>query len=171
MATDRAKALDTQRRWRERHRDAERIRGRIKYYKSIGLSPEEAQELGRQRHTLKGAWTPDDKLEYVRSYRARVRAKVVALYGSRCACCGETNPALLTFDHINNDGKKDRNRYRAIGASFYNSLLREKRADVQLLCWNCNCVKMHYAPGSCRPHPLRPITEHWYFQEKASCVV
>ena len=80
-----------------------------------------------------------------RAYARRCRLAALQLYGNRCACCGEATEQFLTFDHINNNGKSD--RQSAVG--LYRRLLREQPKDIQILCWNCNCAKGKY--GIC-PH-------------------
>ena len=34
--------------------------------------------------------------------------RVLDHYGRACSCCGETEPAFLTIDHVNNDGAEHR---------------------------------------------------------------
>src|ERR1039458_4628209 len=42
---------------------------------------------------------------YSRKVRANTKALTFAAYGGyECKCCGETEKAFLTIDHINNDG-------------------------------------------------------------------
>ncbi len=56
-----------------------------------------------------------------RSARATARCRklksdyaplVWAHYGQRCACCGETEPAFLAIDHVNNDGNVHRKKVK-----------------------------------------------------------
>ncbi len=75
------------------------------------------------------------------------REKALIMYGGKCNCCGETEYKFLCFDHINGGGRKDRDGKSS--NSFYNSLLNNKREDIQILCHNCNMAKGFY--GSC-PH-------------------
>lgn len=75
---------------------------------------------------------------------ARMRDKhdaFIAYGGSFCACCGETEFAFLTLDHINNDGGKER---RAHGRGIYTYGNLRKRGyppGLQVLCMNCNFGK------------------------------
>lgn len=80
--------------------------------------------------------------------RERLRQQVLAAYGGLCACCGESEQAFLTVDHINNDGAEHRENYRG---DFYIWLRRNKfpTDNFQLLCWNCNITK--HRLGRC-PH-------------------
>ncbi len=90
-------------------------------------------------------------LEGGRRRRQRFREKALAAYGGACACCGESEQAFLTIDHMNNDGAKHK---RAIGTStIYPWLCRNGfPPGFQVLCFNCNCAK--YILGEC-PHKRR----------------
>lgn len=74
-------------------------------------------------------------MQYHRGYRA----EMILAYGSRCACCGESEAMFLTLDHINGGGNIER---REIGCPM-SIILRLRRLgwpkeNHQLLCWNCN---------------------------------
>lgn len=74
-------------------------------------------------------------------YRLRIKYEILKMYGNKCKCCGEEEKMFLTIDHINNDGKKDRDeKYNT--HKFYLSLKRNPlRNDLQVLCFNCNLGK------------------------------
>lgn len=89
--------------------------------------------------------------------RANKKFSVMAIYCEgqpRCTCCGEPNIEFLTFDHINNDGAKQRKEihigFKKHGYHFYVWLIKHNFPEgYQVLCWNCNCAKGFY--GYC-PH-------------------
>ena len=64
----------------------------------------------------------------------------------KCACCGESNIAFLSIDHINGRNKTDVDKKgrRLTGSNLY---LKLKKLGFpkgfQVLCYNCNCAK-HY---------------------------
>lgn len=88
------------------------------------------------------------KREYAREYSRKIRKEVLAHYGNKCVCCGETELAFLTFDHINNDGSQHRSKIK--GANIPQWLKRNNfPKDVQILCHNCNSGKEYL--GVC-PH-------------------
>lgn len=74
-----------------------------------------------------------------RRQRTKLRGQVVDAYGGKCACpkCPETNPAFLTLEHINGDGKAHRKK---VGSHTYADLRRRgfPQDGYTLLCWNCN---------------------------------
>ena len=85
----------------------------------------------------------------------RAKAKVRAMYGSVCACCGESEIEFLTIDHINGDGAAHRRalgQTRGMSRTLLRWLLSERRSDIQMLCYNCNCSKR--VSGVC-PHEMR----------------
>lgn len=64
---------------------------------------------------------------------------IFAYYGQLCICCGETERAFLTVDHVNGDGADWRNTGKAnLQALVIAEGFPEK---YQVLCWNCNCAK------------------------------
>lgn len=52
--------------------------------------------------------TPERRAISNATYARRLKLEVLAGYGGKCICCGETHPAFLTVDHINNDGAEHR---------------------------------------------------------------
>lgn len=90
---------------------------------------------------------------YARKHKLKLRETVFSHYGNSCACCGETEPAFLTIDHILNDGKLDRGNSERGGHGLYRKIIREEFPNTyQILCWNCNCGK-HKNNGIC-PHKV-----------------
>lgn len=79
----------------------------------------------------------------------RIRLEALTHYGGVCACCGEVDTRLLTFDHIDGDGHLHR---AEIGTTPLALWLRSNGypAGFQVLCWNCNCGR-HFNGGIC-PH-------------------
>lgn len=79
------------------------------------------------------------------------KAQAVRAYGGKCACCGETEIAFLTFDHVNDDGaehRKSGKMYRRHMARW--AALNGYPKTLQLLCANCNMAKQ-FTPSGC-PH-------------------
>ena len=89
--------------------------------------------------------------DWQRRRNADLRAEALAVYGGRCACCGEDEPIFLDVDHIHNDGAAHR-REVGSGTQVLLSLKRAgwPRGRVQLLCCNCNQGKARNG-GVC-PH-------------------
>lgn len=88
--------------------------------------------------------------------RTGLKAEVMTAYGGQCACCGESRLVFLSLDHINNDGKADRAKYREtktsqFGGHVFYRHLRDLGfpPGLQVLCANCHTAKTHY--GQC-PH-------------------
>jgi hypothetical protein len=83
--------------------------------------------------------------------RQRIRAEVLAAYGTVCACCGEDKQEFLTIDHVNGDGAAERRRIGKEGSAFYKWLKQQgfPPGRYRTLCYNCNCSIGFY--GYC-PH-------------------
>lgn len=63
-------------------------------------------------------------------------------YGSKCACCGETERVFLSIDHVNNDGYQ-RRRQNITNVALYISIIKNGYPDdFQILCHNCNFAKI-----------------------------
>jgi len=79
------------------------------------------------------------------------RIAILAKFGGRCVCCGESTEVFLDVDHVNGGGNKHRKQFRSIHS--YNQFLIEeaKLEDFQILCKNCNYAKFRL--GQC-PHQL-----------------
>lgn len=90
---------------------------------------------------------PERMSELHRAERQRVREDVFNAYGRACACCGITEPAFLTIDHIHGGGRRHR---AAVKRGLYRWLRQQGFPDgYRTLCWNCNAAT-HFQ-GSC-PH-------------------
>lgn len=79
-----------------------------------------------------------------KSGNERLKSQVLGFYGEFCACCGETYRAVLSIDHINEDGAAHR---REIGRNLYRWLVNNGfPSGFQTLCRNCNWAKAY---GGC----------------------
>ena len=97
---------------------------------------------------------------WARRYKNRLRKEIIAGYGGKCKCCGESIFEFLALDHVNNDGAKHRKELFGNKHGYVTSrpvalclwIKRNKYPDtIQLLCHNCNNAKGYY--GYC-PHKL-----------------
>lgn len=131
--------------WRQASAEKERRRRREK--------PQAYLEASRRHY-----WANRDKKNAAkRASKNRMRDAVFAAYGGyRCICCGETEPSMLTLDHVHNDGGADRkNNPRMRGSwQMYEYLISSNfPAGLQVLCYNCNLSK-HRCGGVCA-HKLK----------------
>lgn len=85
------------------------------------------------------------------SYRARIRAEMIAAYGGQCKCCGEKEPSFLQLDHVENDGYLERKIHKT-STKICAALKRRgwPKGRYQLLCANCNFSKQ--MNGGVCPH-------------------
>lgn len=91
---------------------------------------------------------PEAYRAYMRSYHRKQRERVIAHYGAKCACCGETTWEFLSIDHMNGGGTQHK---KEIGAGrLVEWVIRNNfPTEIQILCHNCNQAKGFY--GVC-PH-------------------
>jgi hypothetical protein len=76
---------------------------------------------------------------------------MLAAYGGRCSCCGETETAFLTLEHLNGDGAAHRREVHDAVAD-----LRRRgwpKGEHTVLCMNCNWARR---VGRC-PHEMARV--------------
>lgn len=81
--------------------------------------------------------------------RKAIRAEVIAHYGGRCACCGETEPLFLTIDHMTMNGGEHRRQIKRFDIAYW-LWLNDYPDGFQVLCFNCNTGR--YRNGGRCPH-------------------
>jgi len=103
---------------------------------------------------------------YDRERIAKTKVKVLTHYcGGKphCVCNGEdcchsgpceiTDIRVLTIDHINDGGTKQRKELNASGSLFYRWLVKNNYPEgFQVLCYNCNIVKFARDRQNVRRH-------------------
>lgn len=68
------------------------------------------------------------------------KLKAIQQYGGKCSRCGFEDWRALQFDHISDDGTRDRLRARDSAFGYYDYIMTNT-AKFQLLCGNCNWIK------------------------------
>lgn len=79
-----------------------------------------------------------------RSARQSIRLQVIKKYSNntnKCAICKEPRIEVLDIDHINGDGKIDRNKYITNDLFYRYLLANKKRKNLRVLCRNCNWIE------------------------------
>ena len=113
-----------------------------------GQNPPDSERYCRPCLTKFKLWRNTDKQDAIEHY------------GGICACCGESNQAFLTIDHINGGGTQHRKKNKngsIVGNSVYRWLRKQGYPDGhQVLCFNCNCAKGLY--GQC-PHQTLAVQQ------------
>ena len=95
----------------------------------------EDSRVFRQRH-------PGKVREWSRIAYQRVRQEVLALYGGKCMRCGFADSRALQVDHVNGGGHKEHRSHGAMGV-YKRAILLIGTGEYQLLCANCNWIKVH----------------------------
>lgn len=88
----------------------------------------------------------------VRGRISRLRKEIVQAYGGRCECCGKTEVAVLSIDHVDRKGAIDRKQHGS-GTPFYNYLKKTgfPKDGLRLLCMNC---QFGFRYGKICPHQI-----------------
>src|SRR6266567_2722001 len=90
-------------------------------------------------------WTSGISVEH---WCNTLRLQVLAAYGGKCICCGESTPVFLTIDHVDGGGNAHRESIGGIGGTRLYIWLRRSgfpQTGFQLLCRNCNWAKFAYS--------------------------
>lgn len=130
--------------WRASHSEQINAKRREKFAQSPEKRAERASRQKRWR-----SLNPDISNSIHRHNRIAIRKKVFAMYGNKCACCGESRYEFLTLDHVNGGGNKHREK-----ETYQQLLYRIARDGIspeyRILCSNCNFAFAYsgYCPHS-----------------------
>lgn len=115
--------------------------------------------ISREKAAAYHALHRERRLTTLRDRYEQDKVKVLAHYGSRCACCSEGELLFLTIDHIDNGGYRFRKKNNGSSHNnIYRWLVRNGFPDgYQVLCVNCNQGK-HRNGGVC-PHVSRRFND------------
>lgn len=129
--------------WYRRH--AEELRAKTQAY--YLAHAEERKAYARTYH----AEHRDATLHDMKQRNQRMKFAALEAYGGqRCSCCGETEVAFLTIDHIDGCTAETR-KVQGLGTRFYYWLRRNGYpSGFQVLCFNCNLGRRIHG-GTC-PH-------------------
>ena len=90
----------------------------------------------REQKKISGKIWRDKKLcEY--------KKKAFDKFGAFCSICGFNDPRALHIDHVNEDGNKERSRYRGSSYIKYKRFFEDTTGKYQVLCSNCNMIKSY----------------------------
>lgn len=85
----------------------------------------------------KGTWYREKHLSVQKTYHRKLKQELIAAYGGRCACCGETAFEFLQIDHSNGGGGRHRKTLTVHMAAHLKAEGYPKNG-YRLLCANCN---------------------------------
>lgn len=137
-----------------KHKEKRLLAARKYHHKNRDILNKKRKERHLRNPTLKRG-APYSKEGY-RKNTDKLKSVLMEHYGSKCFCCGENKPLLLTIDHVNSDGKiihrNSTNNNRIGGATLYRKLIKENfPKGIQIACYNCN-IGRHHNNGVCPHH-------------------
>ena len=136
---NRTRQYENNKKWIKDHREQYLQRRKEYRLRKLAEDPNRERKYKPQKH----------------EYGQRVKREVFSHYGKKCFCCGETNMAFLTIDHINNDGHKLKNpgnKRKYVGLILYLWLRKHGYPnDVRIACFNCNIARQNNEGKVC-PH-------------------
>lgn len=109
--------------------------------------------------------TPEKMFVYNNRAKKKIRDAVFSHYGWYCMACKESDPMVLSIDHIHNNGAEHRKQIFGRGKKgrppsgywLYYWLLKNKLPEgFQVLCMNCNTAK-HKNHGVIPPQRFRGV--------------
>ena len=92
------------------------------------------RKLYKERH-------PERLRAGTRAWYQRLKDQVFDLYGRRCAVCGFSDERALELDHVNGGGSDERRHIGTIKI-FQMAIASYEAGKYQILCANCNRIKM-----------------------------
>lgn len=136
-------ACKVSREWRKKNPERVKEVEKAYYHRNKGKKNEQSRAYYRANaEKLKAA--ERDKYHTLR-HEAYMR------YGGyQCACCGESEPAFLCLDHVNNDGYWHRKQVHPRSLPKWLKDQGYPKGMFQVLCYNCNQGK-RINGGTC-PH-------------------
>jgi len=113
-----------------------------------------------EKHRKRGKLLRDD-----------LRREVITHYGSKCACCGESQFEFLTIDHVDGEASVQRMKTgrEPSGCRLYWYLKRNGFPEgYRVLCANCNMAMSIHGqcphgtlPPQMTNHPANPYRKQW----------
>lgn len=79
------------------------------------------------------------------------RSIIIENLGGKCECCGEANSELLTIDHINGGGNKEK-QAGSKGKKYLKKLknMQNIKEIYRCLCYNCNYCLGFWGKCQCK---------------------
>lgn len=134
---------DYQKQWYLERAELLKQRSRERYQKN--------KERHREVQKKWNARNAEKLKQYQREWHQKRRLYCIEQLGGKCACCGESNPAFLAIDHVNNDGHVHRKSVKSHYMIFGFLIRNNFPPGFQVLCHNCNMAKAFL--GKC-PHAV-----------------
>ena len=142
---DPAKAAESHKRYREKHREQLREQDRALYQKNR----EELLRKGKiYREKNKETRNAVDRVSSF-DRRKKIRHAALDHLGGKCVRCGFSDWRGLQIDHVNGNGTKERTDKKSFSAYYKRVMETEPNTVYQVLCANCNQIKRYERMEGC----------------------
>jgi len=136
---DKEKILKRNKVWRENNREKARLETKLWYEKNKERALEQRKKYYEEH---KKYYRSKGRLLF---FDARVKAMKYLNPSLNCEVCGIDDLRILTIDHKNNDGYRERKT--KTNYQIYKSIIKlpfeEARKGYQVLCHNCNWIRRY----------------------------
>ena len=113
------------------------------YYANL----DRARALKRDNMRRYRSENPEKHNAQSRAAKAKMRARLLEIYGSSCAECGFGDPRALTLDHILKNGSDERSRLGERGV-YKRAIDTYLPDEYRTLCMNCQFIARHRGPAA-----------------------
>lgn len=128
----------------------DRILKQNKEYRAANSQKIRAQQRRKYNIIRQDAEALAARRNQLNARRAAARQELIAALGGKCARCGFADWRALQVDHVNGGGVRHLRAIKLSSPVGYLKLIRRFPAEFQLLCANCNWIKLHERGE--RPH-------------------
>lgn len=108
------------------------------HYRYVKKHPEKTKQWSHNAYYKDHEATKAKRRIENQRYRVLWKKQVVEAYGGKCICCGESEIAFLTIEHLNHDGLKHRTAMGGWNRHYFDIIKQNFPKIYTILCMNCN---------------------------------
>ena len=145
----------------------QRVHAKWYYQNNKGKAAERAKKFKKKNPNYSNEWgrkNPEKKRKIYTKAVLKLKETFFTMYGTLCACCGETERKFLTLDHIHGGGRQE-NKSGGGGQKIYRNAVKSlNKEKYRVLCFNCNCAS--YFSKRCPHNQIETIIDQYINSKK-----